>query len=268
MNNVLELFERLTNIKANKYELIKEGITNINYLIHSSNGVFVMRIPRTNMIGIDYINQGKVLKLVKELNVEVIFYDDSTGIMITRYLNNIAKEKVSFDVVVKHLKKLHSISCANLSDFDPFKLIDIYKAIVNDTLFKNEEKVIFKAKEIYNKYPKVLSHNDVLYANFISANNTYYLIDYEYAGGNIALFDIASFLSENNIDDISLQLQFINKYFDTVNDELFDDINLMFMFLDILWGYWAKAMYIKYQEEIFETIFNEKLNRYKTKICN
>ena len=46
VNNVLELFERLTNIKANKYELIKEGITNINYLIHSCNGVFVMRIPR------------------------------------------------------------------------------------------------------------------------------------------------------------------------------------------------------------------------------
>ena len=151
MNNVLELFERLTNIKANKYELIKEGITNINYLIHSSDGLFVMRIPRSNMIGIDYINQGKVLKLVKELNVEVIFYDDSTGIMITRYLNNITKEKVSFDVVVKHLKKLHSISCTDISDFDPFKLIKTYKSIVNDDLFKDEEKVILKAKEIQFK---------------------------------------------------------------------------------------------------------------------
>ena len=266
MNNVLELFERLTSIKANKYELIKEGITNINYLIHSSNGVFVMRIPRTNMIGIDYVNQGKILKLVKELNVEVIYYDDFTGIMITKYLENISKEKVSFDVVVKHLKKLHSISCTDISDFDPFKLIKTYKSIVNDNLFKDEEKVILKAKEIYNKYPKVLSHNDVLYANFISANNTYYLIDYEYAGGNIALFDIASFLSENNIDEYLLQIEFINKYFDNVDEKLIDDINLMFMFLDILWGYWAKAMHIKYHEEVFEIIFNEKLSRYKTKI--
>ena len=31
---------------------------------------------------------------------------------------------------------------------------------------------------------------------------------------------------------------------------------------------YGSEMYIKYQEEIFETIFNEKLNRYKTKICN
>ena len=47
--------------------------------------------------------------------------------------NNITKEKVSFDVVVKHLKKLHSISCTNISDFDPFKLIDTYKNIVNNS---------------------------------------------------------------------------------------------------------------------------------------
>ena len=268
MNDVLKLFERLTDIKANQYELIKEGITNINYLIHSSNGLFVMRIPRCNMVGIDYVNQGKIINLVKKLNVEVIYYDDSTGIMITRYLENTQKEKVSFDVVIQQLKKLHSISCANISDFDPFKLIDTYKAIVNNNLFKDEEKVILKAKEIYKKYPKVLAHNDVLYANFIGLDNLYYLIDYEYAGKNIALFDIASFLSENNIDDISLQLEFINKYYDYVNNELLEDINSMFMFLDILWGYWAKAMHIKYQEEIFEIIFNEKINRYKTKICN
>ena len=42
----------------------------------------------------------------------------------------------------------------------------------------------------------------------------------------------------------------------------------MFSFLDILWGYWAKAMHIKYKEEIFEIIFNEKLNRYNFKTYN
>lgn len=268
MSKILELFESLTNIKVFKYELIKEGITNINYLIHSGDGLFVMRIPRSNMIGIDYVNQGKILNLVKDINVEVIYYNKDSGIMITKYIENTQKEKVSFDVVVKHLKKLHSISYTNIADFDPFKLIETYKSISNDSLFKDEEKVILKAKEIYNKYPKVLCHNDVLYANFISCIDKDYLIDYEYAGGNIALFDIASFLSENNIDDELLQLTFINKYFDKVSDELLNDLNNMFSFLDILWGYWAKSMHIKYKEEIFDIIFNEKLNRYNIKTCN
>ena len=65
-----------------------------------------------------------------------------------------------------------------------------------------------------------------------------------------------------------LQLTFINKYFDKVSDELLNDLNNMFSFLDILWGYWAKSMHIKYKEEIFDIIFNEKLNRYNIKTYN
>ena len=268
MTKILELFESLTNIKAFKYEVIKEGITNINYLIHTTEDIFVMRIPRDNMVGINYINQGKILNIVKDLNIEVIYYDENTGIMISKYLNNVKKEKVSFDVVIKHLKKLHSINCSDIDDFDPFKLINTYKNIVKETLFKDEEKIILIAKEIYAKYPKVLCHNDVLFANFVITEDRNYMIDYEYSGMNIALFDIASFLSENNIDDINLQTLFINKYYGNVNKDLINDINYMFSFLDILWGYWAKAMHIKYKEEIFEIIFNEKLNRYNFKTYN
>ena len=122
--------------------------------------------------------------------------------------------------------------------------------------------------QIYEKYPKVLCHNDVLYANFIESDEKDYLIDYEYAGNNILLFDIASFLSENNINDNKVQLEFINSYFDNVTDELLQDIYNMFDFLDILWGYWAFAMHHKYQDNIFLEIGNEKLNRYNLKTCN
>ena len=40
------------------------------------------------MIGINFFNQGKVLKKVKDINVEVIYYDNN-GILITSYVKQI-----------------------------------------------------------------------------------------------------------------------------------------------------------------------------------
>lgn len=255
-------------IKPYRSYKIKDGITNINYKIFTNKGIFVMRVPRKDIVGINFKNQEKVLNLVKDINIDVIYYNANTGVMISKFIDVNKNKKVSFDVVVKHLKKLHSINQTDIAEFDPFKLINTYKQIVNNSLFNNEEKVIEKAKEIYERYPRVLCHNDVLYANFLISKDKDYLIDYEYAGGNIALFDVVSFLSENNIDDESLKLSFINKYFDKVDDTLLNDTNTMFMFLDILWGYWANAMYIKYEEKVFYDIALEKLNRYNLKNDN
>ena len=78
MQDVLKLFTSLTNIKANSYTIIKDGISNINYKIHTDDGQYVLRLPRENMIAIDYYNQGKVLKKVEHLNFDVVYYNDKT----------------------------------------------------------------------------------------------------------------------------------------------------------------------------------------------
>jgi thiamine kinase-like enzyme len=106
-----------------------------------------------------------------------------------------------------------SLDSSDIDDFAPFINLIEYKKVVNETLFDNEDKIIEKAKTLYTKYPKVLCHNDVLLANFIKSSSNSYLIDYEYAGKNIALFDIVSFLFENNIEGEEKQKQFIKQYF-------------------------------------------------------
>ena len=256
--NEKEVFYNLTNIKVIKSRKIKTGITNINYKILTNEGVFVLRIPRKGIEGISFINQAKVLNVVKDINVDVVYYDFKTGILISKYVEKQKQKKVSFNVVIDILKKLHNLPIENIDRFDPFKLIKLYKSIALETEFVDEKNIINKAKKLYKKYPLCFCHNDLLYANFLKSKERYYLIDYEYAGLNIALFDIASFLSENNINDKKLQVKFIKKYFNYFDDSLYEDITTMFNLLDLLWYYWASALYKLYKEEIFNIIALEK----------
>ena len=93
MKKELAIFEKLTNITATNSKRIKKGITNINYKIFTNEGVFVMRMPRKNVVGINFTNQQKVLEKVSFLNVDVVCYDASTGILITKYEKLIKKDK-------------------------------------------------------------------------------------------------------------------------------------------------------------------------------
>ena len=267
MMKVLPLFTKLTKIKGIKSYKLKDGITNINYKIKTFQGDYVIRIPRKGIDGINHFNQGKVLEKVKDFNVEVIYYDNQTGILITKYVNHIKRKEVPFDEVVNNLKTLHSLDITSIDAFDPFSLLNTYKQVVNETLFEKEEMIINQARKLYDKYPLVFSHNDLLYSNFIKTENKNYLIDYEYAGKNIALFDIVSFLFENNIEGEEKQKQFIKQYFNNIDEQLLLDVKTMHIFQDMLWGYWAYMMYYLYKDETFLEIGKIKQNRYNSIIC-
>lgn len=267
MKKILPLFYNLTGIKGIKSKKIKDGITNINYKVSTLTQDYVIRIPRENLIGINRINEKKVIELVKPLNinVDIVYYDENTGILISKFIKSSKRNKISFEKISSCIKKLHSIECNDIEKFDPFELISKYKTIVKDINFDNENKLILKVKEIYQNYPLVLCHNDLLYANFINCKKTNYLIDYEYAGKNIAIFDIVSFLNENDIEDIDKQLEFIKSYYEKVDNKLLNDINTMFVFLDLLWAYWAYMMYKLYNDNVFLTIALNKHKRYNLK---
>ena len=85
---------------------------------------------------------------------------------------------------------------------------------------------------------------------------------------NIALFDIVSFLFENNIEEEEKQKQFIKQYFNNIDEELLLDIKTMHVFQDMLWGYWAFMMYYLYKDETFLQIGKLKQRRYNSIVCN
>jgi len=261
MKTIKDEFIRSTNIKPLFICKLNKGITNKNYIVYTFKGIYILRMPRNNMIGMDYTNQQIVLEKANDLNVEVVAYDSNTGIQITKYLNG-KKNKVNTSNIVSLLKELHAKNIENIKPFNPFKQIEIYKKEVKETLFDNELEILEKAKELYNKYSLVLCHNDVITDNFINNKNKNYLIDYEYAGLNIELFDVASYLSENELNEAQKE-EFIKLYFNDVNKDILSDINTMIKMEDILWSYWAKAMYNISGEKVFIEIANTKIDRIK-----
>ena len=64
----------------------------------------------------------------------------------------------------------------------------------------------------------VFGHNDLLAANFIDGGDRIWLIDWDYAGFNAPLFDLAG-LASNNLLDESQERWLLESYFDHPADE-------------------------------------------------
>ncbi len=62
-----------------------------------------------------------------------------------------------------------------------------------------------------------------------------YLIDYEYAANNDPLFDVMSFLSENQINDPALRERFYAVYFNEMNDTVRKQLDIWENFQNLLW---------------------------------
>jgi thiamine kinase-like enzyme len=68
--------------------------------------------------------------------------------------------------------------------------------------------------------PIIFGHGDLLPANFIDDGKRLWLIDFEYAGFNTAMFDIANLSSNASFDDAQSE-ELLEAYFDTApSDEL------------------------------------------------
>ena len=59
----------------------------------------------------------------------------------------------------------------------------------------------------------MFGHNDLLAANFIDDGERIWLIDFDYAGFNSPLFDLANLASNSELDDAQEQ-ELLHRYFD------------------------------------------------------
>ena len=86
-------------------------------------------------------------------------------------------------------------------------------------------------------------------------------LDFEYAGYNDYYFDIASFISENDLN-YEETITFLKAYF-TDEECNYDKLKVFLNFCDLLWYTWATLLYEKRNEEIYNEIAKEKLHRLK-----
>jgi len=247
-------------------EVHQGGLTNENFIVTTATNQYFFRRPKAELADLfNRRNEATILKMVKNLDIDLpyIFFDESSGIKISHYYPNLlnydqyqADDKLQ--LVTFTLKKLHSLNQACGFGFDYLKKLALYKRARYLGFEKLEN---FSWLEVaYSEYQGALTvcHNDCVNGNLLFDSQRNYLIDYEYAGDNYAIFDVTSFTTENDLDPLQ-RGQFYNLYYGSATASLTGDLQLFEKLHHYLWCHWALMMYAHEKNAIYYEI---ALNKY------
>ncbi len=275
MKNI-EKYQKIFKEKIISLEKTDQGLTNDNYKISTISEIFFLRQPDTN---IDDLFDRKLEKYINDLIVSLdidipyLYFDEKTGIKVTRYLEGLLQydqcQLPNKDLLVSDaLKKLHNLKMKCGTFFDVNKKIEQYKEkIIN---YQFDLKPFEFVLNFYNNYQgeTTICHNDLVNGNLLFKETDIYLIDYEYSCDNYPIFDLTSFITENEISNPQQKEEFYKSYYGDLDQKLKLDILYFEMLHDYLWCHWAMMMYELKKEQIYYEIalgkYNNLNQRFKT----
>lgn len=213
--------------KVSEIKPIKGGLTNNTYSFKVNDQKYIIRITReeTNK-NIDRINENKILNKIKNFNIsaENVVFSEKNGIAIFKYIDKSVNFRKSNEEIInfaKKLKTLHSLKgVEEIKGFDLEKRINnfIHAGTKNNIpmdgkLLSVKDKVL----NMYKEYKKeiVLCHNDLLGGNLLWNGEEIKIIDWEYSTLNDKYWDVASWITENEIDE--KQLKLFEKYYGEID---------------------------------------------------
>lgn len=174
--------------------------------------------------------------------------------------NNITNEML--EMVANALKDLHALDTTGIktSNFE-----EVYEDFLSedDEILKDypidgvEYQIAMEAFDILESGPQVILHNDVVEGNLLIVGDKIKLIDFEYSGLGNPIFDIASFITERELNEE--QIAYFVSQFDNVN---LDDLKTVSKFLQIFWTRWALYKYSISDKEIYKIIADWKFEQY------
>lgn len=229
------------------------GLTNYNYYVKTKKNDLVVRFAGkgTNEL-ICRADEGHMIEANRQTDIdsEVLYFDPLTGIKITRYINHAQtmnsqsiQEPHNLKLVAKLLKKLHTSNVSSRVDFDVWGKVDHYESLIQKIEFPNYRDTKEKIKSLaILQNESVFCHNDPLCENFVLGSDRMYLVDWEYAGNNNPMWDLAALIVESDLDE-KKEKEFIAYYFKKKETKE-DLINILYMkvLLDFLWSLWGLYM--------------------------
>lgn len=286
-NDLVQISKLLADVlNVNSYKSIERmgGLTNHTYRVTLENGgEYVVRIPGegTEQM-IDRNNEMISTKLACELGVDAkMLYFGEDGSKITEYIPNAVtmscdtlREEERIYQVADVFKKMHSCGVDTGVPFEVFDMAAEYESIISEmnvAMFEDYAENKTKVMQIKSQIdkavnaPKVPCHNDPLCENWVIGNGRMYLIDWEYAGMNDGMWDLADVSIEAGFDenqDITLLTAYLGKE-PTVTDK--QHFLASKIYVDYLWTLWAKAR-VPYDGKPMEDWAVERYARMKENI--
>ncbi len=292
MSNIIEkdiapikdLIKKVLN--ADDFEKIERmgGLTNHTYHITLANGKeYVVRIPGEGTEQLIVRSDEMVsTKLACDLEIDAkLLYFGEDGSKVTEFIPNaitMSSETLHEDAhiiqVAEIFKKIHSCGVDTGVPFEVFdmaagyeKIIDEMKVPMFDDYEESKSKVMAIKSQIDTlvNAPKVPCHNDPLCENWVEGNGRMYLIDWEYAGMNDGMWDIADVSIEAGFDDAHDKL-LLSAYLGKEPTVL--DVKHFLaskIYVDYLWTLWAKAR-VPYDGQPMEDWAIQRYGRMKDNI--
>jgi thiamine kinase-like enzyme len=238
------------------------GLTNVNHLLEVDGQRYVLRLPGEGTSEyIDRVAEQTAARNAADagVNAEVIFFDPSDGLMVTRYIDGaetmsadrfrdltaVARAGVAF-------RQLHTVARPFSTDFQLFAMVDEYKALLavkGATLPDGYEALQARADATRQVLeagarPLVPSHCDPLCENFLDTGQRMFVIDYEYSGNNDPMWDLGDLSVEGGFDD-DQDAALLQAYFGS--EPPAHEVGRMVAFkamCDLLWTLWGVIQHV------------------------
>ena len=218
-------------------EAMEGGITNRNFRVEHGNELFFVRlgedIPEHGVYRFKELAASRAA-FACGISPEVVHAE--SGAMVLRFIEGKTleaenlRDRSTMQKVVSLLKKCHQEMPQHLPGTTLiFWVFQVVRGYAN-TLRKGQSRMIpeiYRFMEINKQLEKTVGavemkfgHNDLLCGNFIDDGRRLWLIDWDYAGFNSPLFDLANLASNNEYSE-NLEKQLLEMYFEkTVSADL------------------------------------------------
>ncbi len=257
------------------------GLTNHTYKVTMASGEqYVVRIPgegTEDMIVRSDEKKSTALACDLGIDAKMLYFGDD-GSKVTEYIPNAItmsadslKDHGHIKQVAEIFKKLHSCGADTGVPFEVFEMADGYEKIICDKnvrmfddydVIKAEVMRIKSEVDAATPAKKVPCHNDSLCENWVEGDGKMYLIDWEYAGMNDGMWDVADVSIEACFDDeldTLLLTEYLGKSPDLAQRKHFLASKI---YVDYLWTLWAKAR-VPYDGQPMEDWAQERYARAK-----
>lgn len=263
------------------------GLTNHTYkVVLEDGGIYAVRIPGEGTEELIIRSNEKIsteLACRLKIDAELLYFGED-GSKVTLYIpgavtmsaDDLRNPAYIFQVA-DVLSKLHASGVDTNVPFEVFDMAAGYEDIIDEkqvAMYPDYDQVkaeVMKIKAAIDatyEIKKVPCHNDPLCENWVKSrkNGKMYLIDWEYAGMNDGMWDLADISIEAEYDD-TLDEQLLEAYFERKIDEN-DRKHFLAakIYVDYLWTLWAKAR-VPYDGQPMEEWALERYTRLKQNLA-
>ncbi len=267
--DVKQIFESVIKQKCLFVNQLNGGVTNLSYLVETSAGRYIIRIPGkgTN----EYINRNWEIENMKRVFAlgfapEIIYADAATGIIVSQYIeNNISMCKTDIyndgrlRLMNESLVRLHRAPMELSNEFDITgnrkkyeRILEKMEVKLPDELLDNVPKLLKASDDLFLKYKKELvpCHGDPKLNNFLLQGDKMWLIDWEYSGMAEKYFDLVNWTMTNRLNNTEEEIV-LQSYELCSGEKLDREKYLLYKAAtDYLWIYWHLIKF--FQDEMTE----------------